>query len=127
MLEKGTHPLPFCWKCVKRKGFKSFVLKLCDSKGFADTFLRNCINLKELAQKVGAQGWLGADLRRLADIFFSWALPLRHLSGQGLLRWRSLAALHPSGRPSRRALRINLAITTEVRIPQGVAVVKGRF
>ena len=51
---------------MKRKGFKSFVLKLCESKGFADTFLRKCINLKELAQKVGAHGWLGADLRRLA-------------------------------------------------------------
>src|SRR2546428_13856632 len=103
MLEKGTHPLPFFWKCVKRKGFKSFVLKLCDSKGFADSFLRNCINLKELAQKVGAQGWLRAISKRLAGpaepsgmqtahIFYSLALPLRHLSGQGLLRWRSLAA-----------------------------------
>src|SRR5437899_709693 len=62
MLEKGTHPLPFFWKCVKRKGFKSFVLKLCESKGVAGAFLRNCINLKELGEKVGAQGWFRADL-----------------------------------------------------------------
>src|SRR2546428_9273099 len=32
-------PLPFFWKCVKRKGFKSFVLKVCESKGFAGAFL----------------------------------------------------------------------------------------
>jgi len=36
---------------VKRKGFKSFVLKVCDSKGLADAFLRNCVNLKELEHK----------------------------------------------------------------------------
>jgi len=48
MLERGTHPLPFFWKCVKRKGFKSFVLKVCETKGFADVFLRKCVNLKEL-------------------------------------------------------------------------------
>src|SRR6266849_8615952 len=48
MLERGTHPPPFFWKCVKRKGFKSFVLKVCETKGVADTFLRKCVNLKRL-------------------------------------------------------------------------------
>ena len=43
-----TPPLPFFWKCVKRKGFKSFVLKVCETKGVADTFLRKCVNLKRL-------------------------------------------------------------------------------
>ncbi len=42
----------FFWKCVKRKGFKSFVLKVCETKGVADAFLRKCVNLKELGQKV---------------------------------------------------------------------------
>src|SRR5216684_4271974 len=51
MLERGTRPPPFFWKCVKRKGFKSFVLKVCDSKGVTDAFLRKCVNLKELEQK----------------------------------------------------------------------------
>src|SRR2546422_6707207 len=118
MLEKGTHPLPFFWKCVKRKGFKSFVLKVCETKGFADTFLRKCINLKELAQKVGAQGWLGADLRLPTGTVVSLCSSPSNLSGQGLLRWRSLAALHPSGR---------LAITTQVRIPQLATVVKAQL
>src|SRR5713226_1780141 len=56
MLERGTHPLPFFWKCVKRKGFKSFVLKVCDSKGFAGAFLRKCINLKGLHDSEGSFG-----------------------------------------------------------------------
>src|SRR5713101_2552505 len=51
MLERGTHPLPFFWKYVIRKGFKSFVLKVCESKGFAGAFLRKCVNLKSLARK----------------------------------------------------------------------------
>src|SRR6266568_1973680 len=33
---------------MKRKGFKSFVLKVCDSKGFADTFFVKCVKLKSL-------------------------------------------------------------------------------
>src|SRR5437870_12135070 len=41
-------PLPFFWKCVKRKGFKSFVLKVCETKGVADAFLRKCVKLKRL-------------------------------------------------------------------------------
>src|SRR5712691_7128320 len=41
-------PPTFFWKCVKRKGFKSFVLKVCETKGFADAFLRKCVNLKRL-------------------------------------------------------------------------------
>src|SRR5207245_9194085 len=39
---------------MKRKGFKSFVLKVCETKGFADAFLRNCINLKGLHDSEGS-------------------------------------------------------------------------
>src|SRR5712691_786905 len=49
MLEKGTHPLPFFWKCVKRKGFKSFVLKVCETKGFVDAFWGKCVKRKSLS------------------------------------------------------------------------------
>ena len=46
---KFGSPTPtFFWKCVKRKGFKSFVLKVCETKGVADVFLRKCVNLKSL-------------------------------------------------------------------------------
>src|SRR5260370_41209870 len=41
-------PPPFFCKCVKRKGFKSFVLKVCETKGVADAFLRKCVKLKSL-------------------------------------------------------------------------------
>ena len=41
----------FLRKCVKRKGFKSFVLKVCETKGVADAFLGKCVNLKELTEK----------------------------------------------------------------------------
>jgi len=33
---------------MKRKGFKSFVLKVCDSKRFADVFLGKCVKLEAL-------------------------------------------------------------------------------
>ena len=48
MLERGTRPLPFFWKCVKRKGFKSFVLKVCDSKEVADVFFGKYVKRKSL-------------------------------------------------------------------------------
>ena len=48
MLERGTRPPPFFWKYVKRKGFKSFVLKVCETKGFADAFFDKSMNLKSL-------------------------------------------------------------------------------
>src|SRR5712692_2064263 len=35
---------------MKRKGFKSFVLKVCETKGFADAFLRKCIIPKKLGR-----------------------------------------------------------------------------
>jgi len=54
MLERGTHPPPFFWKCVKRKGFKSFVLKVCETKGVADAFLRKCVKLKSLGGIFGS-------------------------------------------------------------------------
>jgi len=34
---------------MKLKGFKSFFLKVYETKGFADAFLRKCVNLKSLA------------------------------------------------------------------------------
>src|SRR5216684_3639660 len=50
-------PTPtFFWKCMKRKGFKSFVLKVCETKGVADAFLRKCVNLKQLTGKMRARG-----------------------------------------------------------------------
>ncbi len=33
---------------MKRKGFKSFVLKVCETKGFADAFFVKCVKLKSL-------------------------------------------------------------------------------
>src|SRR2546426_8382488 len=51
--DMGTHPL-FFWKCVKRKGFKSFVLKVCETKGVADAFLVKCVNLKSLGGILGS-------------------------------------------------------------------------
>src|SRR5229473_2064685 len=38
------------------KGFKSFVLKVCETKGFANAFLRKCINLKGLHDSEGSFG-----------------------------------------------------------------------
>ena len=38
------------------KGFKSCVLKVCETKGVADMFLRKCINLKGL---VIFECWVG--------------------------------------------------------------------
>src|SRR3989449_5468027 len=46
---EGRTPTPFFWKCVKRKGFKSFVLKVCETKGVADAFLLKCVKRKSLA------------------------------------------------------------------------------
>src|SRR6266849_10602285 len=37
------------------KGFKSFVLKVCETKGFTDAFLRKCVKLKELGEKIGSR------------------------------------------------------------------------
>ena len=36
---------------MKRKGFKSFVLKVCETKGFADAFLGKCVYIKGLPKK----------------------------------------------------------------------------
>ena len=72
MLERGTHPPPLFWKCVKRKGFKSFVLKVCETKGVADAFLRKCVKLKELERKVDAHGYFRGVPKRLAGILASF-------------------------------------------------------
>src|SRR2546422_7090606 len=53
--KQGVPPPLFC-KCVKRKGFKSFVLKVCESKGFADVFLGKCVKLKRLGAMWGLLG-----------------------------------------------------------------------
>jgi len=66
------YPPPFFWKCVKRKGFKSFVLKLCETKGVADAFLRNCVKLKELERKVDAHAYFRGVPKRLAGILASF-------------------------------------------------------
>src|SRR5260370_11206134 len=94
MLEKATHPPPFFWKCVKRKGFKSFVLKVCDSKGLADAFLRKCINLKGLHDSEGSfgsrcslrttiPGWMVVlkvcETKGLADAFLRKCVKLKSL------------------------------------------------
>src|SRR2546422_908300 len=99
---------------MKRKGFKYFVLKVCDSKGLADAFLRKCVKRKSLGDILAS--------------YWSCNLP-RRLSGS--VRWKAFSAdpwpavggsrakaRLPSGRPSRNALRANLAITIEVCIPQ---------
>ena len=36
-------------------GFKSFVLKVCETKGFTDVFLRKCVKLRELGEKIGSR------------------------------------------------------------------------
>ncbi len=37
------------------RGFKSFVLKVCETKGFTDAFLRKCLKLRELGEKMGSR------------------------------------------------------------------------
>ena len=54
-MRSGAHPT-FFWKCVRRKGFKSFVLKVCESKGFADVFFANCVKVKGLGAMWGLLG-----------------------------------------------------------------------
>ena len=52
---KGEDPPPFFWKCMILSGFKSFVLKVCETKGFTHVFLRKCVKLKELGEKIGSR------------------------------------------------------------------------
>jgi hypothetical protein len=52
---KGGRPPTFFWKCMILSGFKSFVLKVCETKGFTDAFLRKCVKLKELGEKIGSR------------------------------------------------------------------------
>ena len=52
---KGGGPPPFFWKCMILSGFKSFVLKVCETKGFTDVFLRKCVKLRELGEKIGSR------------------------------------------------------------------------
>ena len=67
---------------MKRKGFKSFVLKVCETKGLTDAFLRKCVNLKSLARKAerleqeGRQGierhdsrWVGSKALAVTVVF----------------------------------------------------------
>src|SRR5713101_6933816 len=74
---------------MKRKGFKSFVLKVCETKGFADTFFAKCVKLKSL-------GSISACFQLSALC----SIPLRGLSGdspskQGGLRRTYLAGFGP--------------------------------
>src|SRR2546426_1741657 len=100
MSERGTHPLPFFCKCVKRKGFKSFVLKVCETKGVADVFLRKCVKLKSLGSILAS-----FEVSR----FFFRSLRGPSFVGPGLTSYRATRGNVPSRR---------LAITTEVRIAQ---------
>src|SRR5260370_18497862 len=99
MLEKATPPAPFFCKCVKRKGCKSFVLKVCDSKGLADTFLRKCINLKGLLDSEGSfgsrcslrttiPGWMVVlkvcETKGFTDVFLAKCVKLKSLDGISL-------------------------------------------
>src|SRR5712692_11552846 len=110
--ESGAPP-PFFWKCVKRKGFKSFVLKVCETKGLADAFLRKCVKQKSLGAMWGLLsicdrsfgslrslrttilvGWsFWPRLRFLGPFFGPWAVSLP----------RALAWL-PSGQPEATSL-----------------------
>src|SRR6266849_6189550 len=86
MLERASHPPPFFWKCVKRKGFKSFVLKVCESKGVADAFLRKCVKRKSLH-----------DVGRIRASICSFSTPYRNLRGTPAVSLAALSAatLHP--------------------------------
>jgi hypothetical protein len=70
--KQGVPPPLFC-KCVKRKSFKSFVLKVCETKGFADAFLGKCVNLKSLGGILASfEG--SPSIFRTKAVFPSWAL-----------------------------------------------------
>ena len=57
--QTGPFPPPFFCKYVIRKDFKSFVLKVCETKGVADVFLRNCVNLKSLGGILASLRFVG--------------------------------------------------------------------
>ena len=78
------------------KDFKSFVLKVCETKGFADAFLRNCINLKGLHDSEGSfgsrcslrttiPGWMVVlkvcETKGVADAFLRKCVKLKSLGG----------------------------------------------
>ena len=84
--ESGTLP-PLFWKCVKRKGFKSFVLKVCDSKGVADPFLRKCVKRKSLGAMWGLLG--------ICDRYFGSLRSLRTTILVGWSFWPRLRFLGP--------------------------------
>jgi hypothetical protein len=107
---------------MKLKGFKSFVLKVCESKGVTDAFLRKYVNLKGLEGiSVSFElSWvlLTFDQRSL------WR-PSQAGPSPAVCGFRVKASL-PSG-ALREKLRVNLAITTEVLIPQSATNVKAYF
>src|SRR6266849_4908860 len=79
-LEVGSgYPTPtFFWKCVKRKGFKSFVLKVCESKGFADVFLSKYVKINGLGGILASFEVSRSLLRSLLQLFAgSWFAGLR--------------------------------------------------
>src|SRR5713101_563525 len=49
-------PPPFFCKYVILGHFKSFVLKVCETKGLADVFLRKCVKRKSLGAMWGLLG-----------------------------------------------------------------------
>jgi len=78
---KWGYPPPFFWKCVKRKGFKSFVLKVCETKGVADAFLGNCVKLKSLGGILASFRSLGRSFVRGPWGDFLQGNQRRHPSG----------------------------------------------
>src|SRR2546426_9578617 len=84
---EGRTPPPFFCKCVKRKGFKSFVLKVCDSKGVADQFLRKCVKRKSLGAMWGLLG--------ICDRYFGSLRSLRTTILVGWSFWPRLRFLGP--------------------------------
>src|SRR6266849_7422649 len=78
---------------MKRKGFKSFVLKVCESKGVTDAFLRKYVNLK------GLEG-----ISVSFELFESFWPSIGGLSGGLKASLPSGALSDPSGNPQQQVV-----------------------
>src|SRR2546422_230710 len=91
----GAHdggPPSFFWKCMKRKGFKSFVLKVCDSKGLAG------------ANPVSADAKGLSEERRLE--LRCWKLDRETHNSPGLVSKGLTGSVEPSGMQSTHILAL---------------------
>src|SRR5712691_4283939 len=98
---------------MKLKGFKSFVLKVCESKGVTDAFLRKYVNVKSLSAMWSLLGICDrsfGSLRSLrTTILVGWSFwPRLRFLGPFFGPWavslpRALAWL-PSGQPEATSL-----------------------